>query len=297
MAGLDDIFAYETQKIVRIRDKRLGFLFYGLQILILCYVVGFQILCSNGHFVRKDVRGTGRITIQQPTKQCNPNKPDCLSDYSALQTLPYCERYTGNSTVVLPEHRHLCVFADQHTLTPFGMLESTIFIPTRIDSQVESRGCDPDADTCDNEYQIDDEPRITYVADIERYTVMLVHTFLRNNLKGNSGQMQGFYYECDDPKQDAEECSGKIVRKPIDCINDGCAFLKNEKKATGLLQKRSISSKRKSRNLKEKTESSSATNHSHTLQTYQEAVPDHSDKSFPHVRQIIPTRPDRKSVV
>jgi hypothetical protein len=122
------------------------------------------------------------------------------------------------------------MFADRHTLAPFGMLDSMMFLPTRIDSKVEQRGCDPGADTCDNEYELNTEPEITYIADIERYTVMLVHTFNRKNIKGNNAQMQGFYYECDEPKQSAEDCSGKLVRKPIGCVNDGCLWLEGKKK-------------------------------------------------------------------
>lgn len=262
MVDFDDLFAYETQKIVRIRDRRLGFTFYFLLLLIACYVVGFQILYSNEHFKRKDVYGTGRITIQQPTKQCNPNKPDCYSDYSALQTLPYCENFQGHSDEVVPEFRQKCVYADQHSLTPFGMLEANMMVPTRIDSQVEHRGCYAGDDTCDNEFVLDADPQIIYVADIERYTVMFVHSYHRDTLKGNNGAMQGFFYECEQDDDSAmlamqesiegpKECKGTLVRKPIDCINDGCPWLKKDKeeKKSGFIATRSKRSERKLRNL------------------------------------------------
>jgi len=289
MVDWDDLFAYETQKVVRIRDRRLGLLFYFLLFLVACYVVGFQILYDNEHFKRKDVMGTGRITIQQPTKRCNPNKPDCLSDYSALQTLPYCESYSGTSDMV----RRKCVFADQHSLTPFGMLSEDMLVPTRIDSQVEHRGCQPGDDTCDNEFMLDADPEVIYVADIERYTVMFVHSFHRDTLKGNNGQMQGFYYECEMNEDESKamlamqesiegpkECKGTMVRKPIDCINDGCPFLKTEKdkKKSGFIEKQSMNSNRKKRRLKEmqnvggKSKTNVAVeqtlgNRSHSLQT------------------------------
>jgi len=295
MVDFDDLFAYETQKIVRIRDRRLGFLFYFLLFLVLCYVVGFQILYSNEHFKRKDVFGTGRITIQQPVKRCNPNKPDCLSDYSPLPSLPYCERFQGESTEVDPEFRRKCVFADQHSLTPFGMLEGNMLVPTRIDSQVEHRGCDIGDDVCDNEYMLDENPEIIYVADIERYTVMFVHTFHRDAIKGNNGQMQGFYYECEVDKtseaaaamavmsatiEGVKECQGTLVRKPIECINDKCPFLQKEKEETkpsAFIEKRSKRFRKKSRDLqamhKSQGQQSNATlkqtNHSHNMQTLQ----------------------------
>ena len=38
---IDDLLAYETQKIVRIRDRRLGLTYIGFVILIASYVVGY----------------------------------------------------------------------------------------------------------------------------------------------------------------------------------------------------------------------------------------------------------------
>lgn len=291
MVDWDDTFAYETRKVVRIRDRRLGFLYYFLLLLILCYVVGFQIFYSNEHFKLKDVKGTGRITIQQPVKMCNPNKPDCLSDYSALYTLPYCQSFQGQSDDVSEEFRRKCVFADQHSLTPFGMLEGNMLVPSRIDSQVEHRGCQPGDDTCDNEFVLDADPEIIYVADIERYTVMFVHSFHRDTMKGNNGQMQGFYYECEvdessrsgkamramqESIEGPKECKGTMVRKPIDCINDGCPFLEKNKKEKSAFVQKKAKHLRKMRYLKDKKEihvqnhsdvNQNVGNRSHTLQT------------------------------
>eukprot|EP00746_Dinoflagellata_sp_MGD_P011884 gnl/MRDRNA2_/MRDRNA2_125099_c0_seq1.p1 gnl/MRDRNA2_/MRDRNA2_125099_c0~~gnl/MRDRNA2_/MRDRNA2_125099_c0_seq1.p1 ORF type:complete len:526 (-),score=84.63 gnl/MRDRNA2_/MRDRNA2_125099_c0_seq1:20-1597(-) len=263
MVDWDDAFAYETKKVVRIRDRRLGLVYYFLLLLILCYVVGFQILYSNEHFKLKDVKGTGRITIQQPVKMCNPNKPDCLSDYSALYTLPYCDSFQGESDEVSAEFRRKCVFADQHSLTPFGMLEGSMLVPSRIDSQVEHRGCQPGDETCDNEFVLDADPEVIYVADIERYTVMFAHSFHRDTMKGNNGQMQGFYYECEVDESQSKsilamqesiegpkECKGTMVRKPIDCINDKCPFLKNDKEEKSAFVQKESKKLRKTRYLK-----------------------------------------------
>lgn len=245
---LDATFAYETQKIVRIQDSRLGLLYLSLVAAISVFIVGFQILYNNEHFMRKDVRGTARVTIQQPTRFCNPNKPDCLSNFHSLRDLPYCLLYDGNSTKVSKQNRQQCIFADQHTLAPNGMLQDRIFIPTRIDTSVEQRGCTPseaNGYTCDNEFKVATESKVVYVADIERYTLLFSHTYHRDWIRGNNAGIQGHYYECESQEETSKgvtksvldtskgvmeltlgrkECNGKELRKPIKCISDKCIW-------------------------------------------------------------------------
>jgi len=260
----DDLFAYETQKVVRIRDRRLGLLYYGLLFVILFYVIGFQILYRNEHFMRRDVYGTSRMTIQQPTMRCNPNKPNCKSDFNSLEVLPYCSVYTGNSNEVAPEFRQRCTFADQHTLAPTGMLLGDMLVPTRIDEMVESKGCEPSPAnhwTCENEFTVDNEPEIIYTADIERYTILVAHSFKRDTISGNNGEMQGKYLDCVTEEASSEglsgitkglkttlegdhECKGKWVTKEIHCITGTChfddsdssSFLATSKKKASLIQ-------------------------------------------------------------
>lgn len=250
MVALDELFAYETAKVARIRDRRLGIIYVTFIGLILGYVVGFEILYCNEHFKRRDVFGTARLTIQQPTKNaCNPNKRGCKSDFPPLTTLPYCSVYKGNSTEVDVENRHDCIFADQHTLAPTGMLTGEMLVPTRIDKMKETKNCEPAPEngyTCDNEYELDHDEKIIYVADIERYTIMLSHTYKRGYIKGNNQYIQGYLLECDDEKRDErtddttvsmehftttlygkKECN-KYVRKTIECITDDCPFLQDK---------------------------------------------------------------------
>eukprot|EP00929_Paragymnodinium_shiwhaense_P118749 TRINITY_DN90666_c0_g1_i1.p1 TRINITY_DN90666_c0_g1~~TRINITY_DN90666_c0_g1_i1.p1 ORF type:complete len:495 (-),score=134.10 TRINITY_DN90666_c0_g1_i1:53-1537(-) len=248
---LDDIFAYETQKIVRIRDRRLGFTYLGLVLLIILYVVGFQIFYDNGHFLRKDVFGTARMTIQQPTKKgCNPNDPDCDSDYPALTELPYCSVYNG-TTDNAPKYKRKCIFADQHTLMPFGMLKGEMLVPTRIDTMAEFKECNPGPEngyTCLTEYRAPKKQEVVYVADIEKYTVLVSHSYKRSYISGNNAHHQGFLQKCVEEEQDDDdkiakatknigrtfkgrkECEGKLVYEPIECIVPGkCLFKKEDK--------------------------------------------------------------------
>merc|ERR1719235_2548873 len=173
-------------------------------------------LYRNEHFQKRDVEGTARMTIQQPTvKGCNPNKPTCKSDFRSLEQLPYCMAYNGPDVGIKPEHKQRCVFADQHTLAPTGMLESNMLIPTRIDQMVEHRNCAPSAEnhyTCDNEFSLDTEPEIIYTADVERFTLMLAHSFRRDTLQGNNGEIQGYFMEC----EVTEETAGQKVSELLE---------------------------------------------------------------------------------
>lgn len=253
---LDDLLGYETRKIVRIRDRRLGITYIAFVLLIAAYVVGFQIFYSNEHFQRKDVYGTARMTIQQPTKgACNPNKMGCKSDFHSLTELPYCNVYKGNSTVVEPKFRHACTFADQHTLCPTGMLTGEMLVPTRIDRMEEHKHCYPGPEndyTCDNEYELDDHHKITYVADIEKFTIMVAHTYKRRTLQGNNQMIQGYLMECEEEDSNGavsgtlkkvkttlkgeRTCNGEWVKKPIECITGTCPFLKKEKEQGSFMQ-------------------------------------------------------------
>jgi len=240
----DDLFAYETQKVVRIRDRRLGVLYYTLTVLIAAYVLGYQILYRNEHFERRDVFGTPRVTLQQPTKRgCNPNKPDCKSDFDSLEALPYCSVYTGASSVVTPKNRHICIFADQHTLAPSGMLDGNMLVPTRIDEMVETKGCEPSPSnhwSCDNEFNVDHLEEVRYVADVEKYTIMLAHTYKRDTVMGNNGDIKGVYLQCEQANsstsflksqvEGANDCEGRWVRQPIECLTGNCHFLPEEQR-------------------------------------------------------------------
>jgi len=207
--NLNNVLAYTTSKQVTIHDRHLGCLYYGWVILVLAWVCGFQIFYGNNHYKLRDVRGDARLTIQQPTKGCNPNKPSCKDNLKPLTELPYCNVYEGKAAGPdAPKHRRECLYADQHELLPNGMLEGNMFVPTRIDKMVEEKHCTPDASNgykCDKLWMMKENNENTYVADIEDYTVMVVSSYHRASISGTSTDHQGFYYECRDKE------TGKII--------------------------------------------------------------------------------------
>lgn len=229
---LDQILAYETRKLVRIEDRNLGILYYALVTLVGFWVLGFQILYGNEHFQLFDVKGTARMTIQQPTEGCNPNKNDCKDAYTPMSELPYCMEYTGDRSLI-PKNmkQQKCKFADQHEMAPEGMLDDRIFMPTRIDVHLEKQGCSPGPEnghSCDKSYQAEVMKENIYVADVEDYTIMFVHYYYRGDIMGNSLYHQGFYEQCTDHKTGkiiaTKPCKGKLSRIPIECMSGDCAF-------------------------------------------------------------------------
>jgi hypothetical protein len=92
-----------------------------------------------------------------------------------------------------------------------------------------------------------------YVADIEKYTIMVTHTYKRAYIEGNSNQIQGYLMECE--KKTSEDkmnrrwrqgsemlvgrgsCEGKRVKRPIECITGTCPFLPKKKRGHTFLQR------------------------------------------------------------
>jgi len=239
----DEVLAYQTLKIVKIKDYRLGGLYYTFIFLILCWVVGYQILYSNDHFEKLDVSGTARITIQQPTvDHCNPQDADCKSDFRNLTELRYCKEFAGKHSLAAGVKQHHCTFSDKHSMNPLGLATGALLVPTRIDTTVQSKGCEPSAEnafSCDNEWNIKESSGVVYVADIERSTLMLAHSYGRGDIQGNSPSTMGSYLLCgsllggggaEDPRLDLplsekRRCSQGYVSRRIRCINDKCPFL------------------------------------------------------------------------
>jgi len=241
LGSADEVLAYQTLKVVKIKDYRLGSLYYLFIFLILCWVVGYQILYCNDHFEKLDVVGTARMTIQQPTvDSCNPQHPDCKSDFRSLTELSYCREFAGNKSATQGVQQRECLFADKHTMNPTGLARESMLVPTRIDTSIQSKGCMPAPDnhySCDNEWNIKTHSGVVYVADIERSTLMIAHSYGRREIQGDSPPLQGTLQECSStlgskkdprvelPLSQKRSCSQGYFSREIECLNDKCPFL------------------------------------------------------------------------
>lgn len=237
----DEIFAYTTPKVCWVRDRYIGFCYYCLIFLALCWVVGGQILWRNEHFQLKDVHGIPRMWVSHPTRnQCDPNSPACLSDFKSLVDLPYCNE-GGGVAVARPAS---CVFADKHTLLPDGGSENKLFLPTSVVVMTERRSCHPSASngyTCNNEYEKEwgasqdylHEDSMSYYANIEDYVVQFTSSYHREYIEGTSLDHPGSYFECQEARpqgkrtweqrlEDSEKQCADVKKEQIKCIGDNC---------------------------------------------------------------------------
>lgn len=243
----DEIFAYNTTKVAWVRDRYVGCLYLLLVFGTVCWVLIGEILWRNEHFQLKDVHGIPRMWLAHPTKNmCDPNLPDCESDFKPIGDLPYCSLYEGNEKM---KHSAECIYADKHTMFPDGTVPQQVFIPTSSVTIAERRLCNSTAaKRCKNEYakEWDDreyylnETELNYYADIEDYIIQLTSSYDRLDISGTSLDHNGYYMECDDDRglgdknwtqrMGKEKVCESERRVPIEClIGSACTRAKKPK--------------------------------------------------------------------
>eukprot|EP00443_Scrippsiella_acuminata_P064260 CAMPEP_0115479710 /NCGR_PEP_ID=MMETSP0271-20121206/56878_1 /TAXON_ID=71861 /ORGANISM="Scrippsiella trochoidea, Strain CCMP3099" /LENGTH=456 /DNA_ID=CAMNT_0002907333 /DNA_START=111 /DNA_END=1481 /DNA_ORIENTATION=+ len=235
----DDLLAYQTLKVVRIKDHRLGVLYYGLILAIAVFIFGYEMLYCNNHFDKRDVSGTARLNLRHPTMNfCSPRQPDCLSNFTSLRDVPYCKTYRGSSSEVMPNKQGDCIIADKYMLLPDGVTGSQMLIPTMITTTEETQVCKPGPSnnwTCDKLYEKSNVQEV-FVGDIEKYSILLSHSYHRDSFSGNNNRVMGYYLECDTSGMSKKElqlqktifgatdCMGTLRKLPIECLTDECNF-------------------------------------------------------------------------
>jgi len=214
----DEAFAYSTKKVVWIRDRWIGVLYYAMIALVLMWVVGGQILWKNEHLSRKDVHGVTRIGYSHPTvRDCDPDgNPNCKSNYRKLTELSYCDVFDGPESEKSPFAAH-CRYLDRVSLQDGSSRLSSLFIPTAVEVITDEAHCEPNEEngySCDNTYEPEigsdclqngrwlcqkrggQDRQFSYVADVLNYRVSLSSTYERDAIRGTSLQHQGYVGVC-----------------------------------------------------------------------------------------------------
>jgi hypothetical protein len=169
----DDLFAYTAPKYVIIKDRRLGCLRLAFLLLIVIFIVGYQIIYLNGWFhslcaslflngllivfdcaipgfmLFLPVYGTTSITAQQPTVvevstglPCDPLGPrrsSCSSNFSNMNTLNYCTQSSAFSA----NEKLNCTFWDGVRTTVSST--DAMFIATRVETQLQEHYASPES--------------------------------------------------------------------------------------------------------------------------------------------------------
>lgn len=176
---LDDLLAYQTIKMVKIRDRRLGAVHHILQIAIFIYIVVFTIIIQKRYLRSEAPTGSFRATVQQP------------GAWPEASSLPYC----------MQNQRQFPAGYDNYNCTYFLGLDLT-YPPAMMDSiLVSTRIKDTEYPIAANSACTDPVPLSTacapppnlaavsnapskryYMAGIEDYTLFIEHAvFGRQN--------------------------------------------------------------------------------------------------------------------
>jgi len=235
---IDTLFAYQTVRIAKIRDRTLGLFRIFMMVAIFFYICIFNIWYKGGHFSFTPVQGVARLQWQEPTKDhCNPADVDCLSDFQDQEDLPYCAEYRGAKPDAVVRD---CDYSDARELPKYIM--DGVLIPTYIEKYTQLRSCPPLASSCDRKWKFANkdgslqstpgEAKPTssaFVADVGRYTLLIDHNFKTDKpwLAFDDYKMQGYWEDCDANK---ENCKTHEIK----CVHSGCKNLKFTKRPSFL---------------------------------------------------------------
>jgi len=220
---LDEIFGYTSVRRVKIRDRRLGFMFLFGVCGIISYVIGYNIYAQQLYRKTGDILGTVRL-------QLNSMDPTLQSIMNNL-TNTYCGEAGTPGTVYpgpggLPFEKYPCSYLDPYDSVWPSAEVAAMFISTRITRQnmTLSLNCSnslyvPSSPSCS---YIPDGPNITYyVGNIEMSTIQLEHLFTSPQFgisrasvemsgKLNDNQ-QNLINPCDDYKNLNVPCPSSVV--------------------------------------------------------------------------------------
>eukprot|EP00045_Choanoeca_perplexa_P008389 m.77603 g.77603 ORF g.77603 m.77603 type:complete len:506 (+) comp14474_c0_seq1:119-1636(+) len=185
---IDELFAYETVKIVRVRDYKLGMINYAFQLGIVLYLIIYGLIISRGYLKTEELQA-GSVLL-------NAKAPPRISRLNQ-NLLPYCCNTTGpcdnDSRLVLP-----CLYYDEYQAEyPVGKDYSTM-VTSRItftEQTVNQPGCSFQSFNSDCAYEGDTQTNY-FVAQAENFTLRIRHavrgsTVKREGANSGSNAMKG----------------------------------------------------------------------------------------------------------
>jgi len=234
---VDEVFQYQTPKMVVLKDRKLGLTAIGLKLTIFVYIFIWLILYQGKHLSVADVDGVYRLTLQQPTKNmCNSEDINCDSNYTTLSKLPYCiqspEPYVtreGEQGV-----KRQCFNYDK--VEAFVDNEQGVLLPTRGRRYDQVRGCwasEANGWECNGApwHFTNQDGTIQkqkgeakanwdwFIADMEDFTLMIDHTFRRlGGMQADDHDMNGFWLDCPNGEAHISDCK----KKQLVCVHDTC---------------------------------------------------------------------------
>jgi len=228
--GIEDWFAYEAPRLVRVRDARLGALFYTSCVAISVYI--YTQLMDHLHYLEfREPHGVVRFSLRQPTEgDCDPQvSPDCRDAYPPTLELPYCckpnDTITANGSCRAfgdSWDRYACAYFDG-TLS-MEIFQDSILLRTATKIQLWDRNpeCEVGATSCSKLYIPRPEPKKMYTAAIESFTLLIDHslTVTSMGISMASSEMQGFLYVAASPHERQRMLQDGMCRNDAKAVTD-----------------------------------------------------------------------------
>eukprot|EP00128_Syssomonas_multiformis_P006014 Colp12_sorted_trinity150504_noHs@25248 len=192
---LDDLFAYNTLKVVRIRDRRLGLLHYTFLIGILIYVIGITIIFNKRYLLLEQPVGSIRLSLLKPDNGTGTGPSGVGWLPRDLQNLTYCSQTQPNSNKF---KNYPCQYWDESVVLYPKVEQSALHATSRLKMTKKTlSNCNENVTlpTC-NYAPVPGEPAPTaFVADIESFTVMFDHSVYATRIKvqRNAAAMPGTF--------------------------------------------------------------------------------------------------------
>ena len=121
----DDVFSYQTDKLVNIKDKRLGITRLLLNLIIWAYIIGFAVIYKKGYLLTEVPTGLLYTSLKRPVESID------------LKTLNYCMQNSNSSAkTVLP-----CQIDDEFDVNLPPDETEAMFVATRIESIEQVASC------------------------------------------------------------------------------------------------------------------------------------------------------------
>eukprot|EP00035_Acanthoeca_spectabilis_P023428 m.449312 g.449312 ORF g.449312 m.449312 type:complete len:446 (-) comp19801_c0_seq1:152-1489(-) len=199
----DDLCAYQTVKMVAIRDRRLGILKFTLLFVIAVYILIYKVIYQCNYLKLEAPVGTVRFSLREPTALVNLTTGQVETDPSTGQPLP-CDTvkaYTGavcNVTFKQVEDYPYCSQSgtpctkDCYPCLYWDAIEAknvqgkSVLVTTHVQEIEQNRSeCSDDPTANQACYHIWDNngvPSDSYVAGIESFTMLLDHAIVTPTL-------------------------------------------------------------------------------------------------------------------
>eukprot|EP01098_Paradermamoeba_levis_P006209 TRINITY_DN2584_c0_g1_i1.p1 TRINITY_DN2584_c0_g1~~TRINITY_DN2584_c0_g1_i1.p1 ORF type:complete len:407 (-),score=79.82 TRINITY_DN2584_c0_g1_i1:184-1347(-) len=168
----DQVFDYKTVKMVRIKDRRLGLLYYFFVLCIVIYIVVGEVLLLKKYMLLEKPEGSVRLSLLEP-KTYNRNVSYCSPDSTIVPKLS-------------------CFFWDAQDVVYPTIEQTAMFVTTRVVISSQDLICPDGQASC--AWQTNSTSAY-YSGDIESFTLMIDHTMFgfltgyQENARGLTGKL------------------------------------------------------------------------------------------------------------